>query len=455
MKTKTALFRKNIVSQTGRTRRFAPTANCYRLLLLLLCPTVGMAQNGITISNFAAAPGTGNAPTTLTFNIEWKKLAPDVVWSDTVWVFVDYNNKGAMTRLPLATGATLTDPSWDGAQVMEVENNDQGVWVVGNSRADGSFSATVQLCRDVARHVSTGMCVYAINYPPVGRYTAANQIKFNGTPPFYLTYSNGSAATVTADQAMSTITLTGTLASFTDASLAPGVTKCKTPAPQTLTASAYCAGTSVKLALANTERGATYLLYKGGVPQSGATATLIGTGSAATFTGNYTPGSYTVQVTPSPQFCDAGVVAETVTLTEIAIPGVPSLSYTQSSSAGAAIFEATDGSGTYQWSTCWDCSGATNTTPASYGNYTTSVQSVIIHGDLTCASAFTDPLSAIVKGLDLDPCSSAGDCVSANCLLGACYPSAYALHENVVYAVLAHTETCPTGFTNSQGCVLS
>jgi hypothetical protein len=51
------------------------------------------AQNGITITNLSVAPGT------VTFNVYWTKDHPTgFVWSDTAWVFVDYNKAGTMTR---------------------------------------------------------------------------------------------------------------------------------------------------------------------------------------------------------------------------------------------------------------------------------------------------------------------------------------------------------------------
>jgi hypothetical protein len=193
------------------------------LLLLFLCPFTLAAQN-ITISNVSAALGTEGSPTTLTFDVRWEPLA-NKMWSDTVWVFVDYNNKGAMTRLPLS-GATLSNPSWDGAEVRAVDGNPNGVWVVGNARAEtGSFSATVQL------HTATanlhGACIYAINYPPLGEYTGVNMLKFTGTPPFYLTFADNSHDTLVWQPAPHTYTYTfnpdNRVTAFTDASRAPGV----------------------------------------------------------------------------------------------------------------------------------------------------------------------------------------------------------------------------------------
>jgi hypothetical protein len=193
-------------------------------LLLLCCPVVLAAHNGITISDYSVRMGTGENPDTLRFDVYWDTLHVSNVWSDTVWVFVDYNDKGEMKRLPLITsGATLTGSSWDEARVDTVAGNYKGVWVVGNARSAGSFSARVQLLTDTA--YLAGACVYTLNYPPVGKYTAANKIEFTGTPPFYLQDEGEDCDTLDRTvQGPYTYTLPAgkTYVSFSDASGAPG-----------------------------------------------------------------------------------------------------------------------------------------------------------------------------------------------------------------------------------------
>jgi hypothetical protein len=75
------------------------------MTMLLLGPAMLAAQNGVTVSGLTVNSGT------VTFDVSWKNTGMPALWSDTVWVFVDYNNKGVMTRLPLLTGATLTATS--------------------------------------------------------------------------------------------------------------------------------------------------------------------------------------------------------------------------------------------------------------------------------------------------------------------------------------------------------
>jgi hypothetical protein len=165
---KTKIFEKNKFPYLGggwrevenrRTRRFAP-AYCHCLLLLFLWPMALAAQggNGVAVTSLAVEAGT------VTFNVSWDKNAiPVNVWSDSVWVFVDYNKGGVMTRLPLETGsATLTATSAPGLGKVAAEpENNTGVWVIGNAKTagPGSFSATVRLLTTETN--VAGACAYA------------------------------------------------------------------------------------------------------------------------------------------------------------------------------------------------------------------------------------------------------------------------------------------------------
>jgi hypothetical protein len=190
------------------------------LFMMLCCPIVLAAQNGVTVSGLAITSGT------VTFNVSWKNTNMPSLWSDTVWVFVDYNNKGVMERLPLSPGATLTATS-PGGKVIEEPDNNQGVWVAGNARSAGSFSATVKLLttvKDVA-----GACVYGSNYPPVGECLSASEVSFTGTPEYkvVLERSNKSTYTVTVGKGESLPIPNGEVAlSFTDKTGAPGKLNC-------------------------------------------------------------------------------------------------------------------------------------------------------------------------------------------------------------------------------------
>jgi uncharacterized protein (TIGR02145 family) len=287
------------------------------LLLMMMCvPLVLAAQNGVTVSNLAVDAGT------VTFNVSWKNTGMPTLWSDTVWVFVDYNKNGKMERLPLSPGATLTATSAPGVGKVREEpepGNNQGVWVTGNARNAGSFSATVQLLTTV--NSVGGACVYASNYPPVGEYIE-DGIKFTGTAPYtvVLEDSEGKATTYTVD---SPFPVPGgcTVKSFTDKTGMPGIINCKSPVAQQLVVSspAYCEGSGVTFALANTETGAIYQLYAAGVPLDG--ATLTGGGSPATFSGSFEAGTYSAQTVPGGGFCLA-VMKGTHTVSENPVPTI-------------------------------------------------------------------------------------------------------------------------------------
>jgi uncharacterized protein (TIGR02145 family) len=149
-----------------------------------------------------------------------------------------------MERLPLLSGATLTETSAPGVgKVVAVPGNNQGVWVVGNARNAGSFSATVKLLTAV-KNVG-GACVYGSKYPPVGEYSGdAAEISFIGTPMYdiQLAKPGGGSVTVKSGDTF-LLPCDYTLTSFTDATGAPGIMKCIAPAnPVVVGASYQCSG---------------------------------------------------------------------------------------------------------------------------------------------------------------------------------------------------------------------
>jgi hypothetical protein len=73
----------------------------------------------------------------------------------------------------------------------------------------------------------------------VGQFEAVDTISFTGTPPFEVTFADGGGTASVEKDAAKSYSFTGkTIDSFTDATQAPGITRCKTPAAQTLTVSA-------------------------------------------------------------------------------------------------------------------------------------------------------------------------------------------------------------------------
>jgi uncharacterized protein (TIGR02145 family) len=185
------------------------------LLLMMICvPVLLFAEgNGVKVSNLTVNTG---SPSTVTFEVSWQSAGMPTPWSDTVWVWVDYNDAGVMKRLPV-TSATAT-----AGTVTKISGNDKGVLVVGNARSAGNFSATVKLF--TATPDIAGACAYASNYPPVGEYSSdAPILSFTGTPMYdiQLTYSGGGSATVKSGGAF-LLPCNYTPTSFTDATGAPG-----------------------------------------------------------------------------------------------------------------------------------------------------------------------------------------------------------------------------------------
>jgi hypothetical protein len=269
-----------------------------------------VAQNGVTVTNLSMDAGT------VTFDVSWDKNDPTMpaIWSDTVWVFVDYNDAGKMKRLLLSAGATLTATSAPGVgKVREEPGNDKGVWVVGNAKTSGagSFSATVQLLTETASTGGSqsrplhGACVYASNYRPVGEYISPTYISFTGTPPYDLVLNIGSGTASERVYNAYSLPAGYTVRDFTDATGAPGIIKCIVPAVQTLlvSASSFCAGSDagVTVALSGTQAGAKYQLYRNGSPVG---SELEGAGSAATFSGTFNvAGIYTARAVSTEQYC--------------------------------------------------------------------------------------------------------------------------------------------------------
>jgi hypothetical protein len=172
---------------------------------------------------------------------------------------------------------------------------------------------------------------------------------------------------------------------------APDTVACVPPALQTLQASAasYCERSGVKLALDNTEPDAVYQLYKDGEPLSGATVTTA-SGGAATFTGTFHKGTYTVQ-TVANAFCPAAM-ADTHVVAAIAAPTVPVIfSNDGPKCVGTPItFTGTvpDGATGLDWKGAVSGEGATLTSGTAAGVYSARVRSFLTVGDITCYSAF-------------------------------------------------------------------
>jgi hypothetical protein len=241
------------------------------LLLMMMCVPILLAAqngNGVAVSGLAINAGT------VTFNVSWQTPMPVALWSDTVWVFVDYNKNGVMERLPV-TGATAS-----AGTVTKIPNNDKGVWVEGNARTNDSFSAKVELFTEVKG--LAGVCAYASNYPPVGEYTSISEISFTGTPKYEIVLEEITSGNtlITYSDSLFTIPASHIIQSFTDATGAPGRLNCISPSAYILSGTDVCLGADVTLTLSGSESGWRYQLYKDNIPVG---SEKEGTGNALTF----------------------------------------------------------------------------------------------------------------------------------------------------------------------------
>jgi hypothetical protein len=106
--------------------------------------------------------------------------------------------------------------------VKEEPGNNKGVWVIGNARTAGVFSASVKLL--TATVEIAGACVYASNYPPVGVFVHEGGVSFTGTPMYDLIFRDSNRKQQNWSISGGSYTVPGsfTLVSFSDRTGAPG-----------------------------------------------------------------------------------------------------------------------------------------------------------------------------------------------------------------------------------------
>jgi hypothetical protein len=254
------------------------------LFAMIILPSMLSAQ---TVSGLKVETAAGS-PSTVTFDVSWSAASMTSPWLDSMWVFVDYNQNGKMTRM-LLSGGSLTEHSANpptlqsphAGTVLKIADNDKGVWVVGDARTNSPFSATVQLYTDET--TIAGACAYASSYPPVGQYVSDTEIAFSGTPMYEITLtpSGGGAAETVSSGSTFLLPCDYSISSFTDATGAPGIFNCLAPAVYALSGSDVCDGTAVTLTLSGSQSGWQYRLYDGTMPVG---STVPGTDGALIFT---------------------------------------------------------------------------------------------------------------------------------------------------------------------------
>jgi uncharacterized protein (TIGR02145 family) len=371
------------------------------MTVLLLSPVLLLAQNGVEVTGFNVDAGT------VTFNVSWdKNTMPVSVWSDTVWVFVDYNKNGVMTHLPL-TGATLTNSSSAAATAMTPLSTNRGAWVVGNARNADSFSASVELYYDAQTAVA-GACAYAMNYPPVGEYISTTHISFVGTPMYNIVLKDAGTDTIYRTSGADFDIPEGyALISFTDATGAPGIIKCIPPPVYTLTvsASSFCAGDAgVTFALDGTDDEKNYQLYRNN--SAVIDAVLSGTGSAGTFAGTFNEaGTYSARTIADELYC-AIAMSETHVITKNPLPTNPDVTGDSRNCPGTVTLSASSSGAVIDWyaddvMTSTLHTGESYTTPEIRTSTTYYVQARV--ESTGCLSARV----AVAAEVDMDGCCDA------------------------------------------------
>jgi uncharacterized protein (TIGR02145 family) len=362
--------------------------------------------------------------------VSWNDNQPEgFLWSDTVWVFVDYNKNGVMTRLPV-TSATAT-----AGTVTKIQGNDKGVWMIGNARSAGNFSATVKL------HTATadlhGVCAYASNYPPVGEYIDATQIKFTGTPIYKIVVEKTGGSTLTDySDGLYTLRPGYIVQSFTDATGAPGIMNCMLPATYTLQASAssFCAGSAgVQFTLSGTENGRRYQLYRDDVAVDD--AVLEGDGSADTFNDTFNEaGTYTAQTIADKKYCAISMDGAHA-IAENPLPANPISDGASRHCPGTVTLIASSSpEAVIDWYAAIDATtalrtGASYTTPAIDKNATYYAQARI--ENTGCLSARVPVLAEIITaGCCHEPGVTGVTFAAFNPCVGAPYGSNYTLTDD-------------------------
>jgi uncharacterized protein (TIGR02145 family) len=306
-----------------------------------------------------------------------------------------------MERLPV-TSATAT-----AGTVTKIQGNDKGIWVIGNARSAGSFSATVHLLTDIID--VAGACAYASNYPPVGEYIDATHISFKGTPMYEIVLKEISSGGTLTDLSGSLYPMREgyIVKSFTDATGAPGIMNCIVPDNPTGTSNSRCGAGEVTISASSPSTNTVIDWYAatGGTPllSGNDTYTTPSIGTSTTYyaqardmithcvSAARTPVVATVNVIPTLTLSSAAIADQTVDQNT----PIANIIYTASnatialSSGGFPAGVSGTSSGNPSSGTTFTISG----TPTAVGTFNYSVTAT--HTDGVCTSTLSGAISVI------------------------------------------------------------
>ncbi len=154
----------------------------YYLLLLVLLPMFGTAQNCISI----VQGNTTYTTETISFAVKWNTCnGTNHLYK--VWVFVDYcevnvagDPVGQWQRATVGTPVVTGGPAYTAGNAM-------GFWLTA---ANNGLTANVKLQIGTGSISRFKWCAFATDYPPVAAYTGASSYTLKGTIPFYITYKD-------------------------------------------------------------------------------------------------------------------------------------------------------------------------------------------------------------------------------------------------------------------------
>ncbi len=154
----------------------------------------------------------------VTFKISWaagsRGSSGASTYNSKIWVLVDYQE--VRNGVPYGSWRRATvDLTRLPANCTADGTNTKGFWYQGQASAAQNANITVTLTNVPAQFK---WCASATDCPPQVSKSTAGAVTFKGTPPFNLTYSDGSTATASGKN----YTLTKILTAFTDATNCPG-----------------------------------------------------------------------------------------------------------------------------------------------------------------------------------------------------------------------------------------
>jgi uncharacterized protein (TIGR02145 family) len=250
----------------------------------LLAAALFLAGSAVAQSHIKITPaGTTytNSPA-IKFYVGWNNIPQDGRTHNTkIWVFIDYlkvenhRDAGNWTRATIA-----------GISAGTLEPGGQGFWLQGNT---GAYNQEVTV-------TLSGMppkfkwCVFATDFPPVAEFTNSNNIRFHGSAPFTITYSDQSVAG-NLPKTSYTPLQGKKIKTVTDATGCPGMVKYTMTAPALNGGGSYCAASATLTCPG--EAGISYQLHRNGAATG---AVQSGTGSVLTWTVTNS-GSYMLSAT--------------------------------------------------------------------------------------------------------------------------------------------------------------